>query len=64
MTGTTWKIVHSPNPSGSTGNLLEAVACPSATSCAAVGFATESGVEVNLGERWNGTRWSIVPTPT
>lgn len=64
MTGTTWKIVHSANPSGSKGNLLESVADPSATSCTAVGLATESGWQVNLGERWNRTRWSIVPDLT
>jgi hypothetical protein len=35
------------------------VSCASATACAAVGF---TGVGP-LAERWNGTRWSVVPSP-
>jgi hypothetical protein len=35
-----------------------------ATACIAVGYYTSSqGVKVTLAERWNGTSWSVQPTP-
>jgi hypothetical protein len=58
--GTSWSIVASPNPSGSSGSFLSGVSCPSATRCFAVGsdYAGKT-----LVERWNGTSWSIVASP-
>jgi hypothetical protein len=63
LKGTTWKVVRSRNPSGSTGNFLNSVACPSAESCTAVGYQTQGGVQLTLGEHWNGTTWTVVTTP-
>jgi len=62
--GTTWVIQRTPNPSGAQFSLLNAVACTSSSACAAFGFdANGSGLSVTLAERWNGTTWSIQPTP-
>jgi hypothetical protein len=46
-------------------NELVAVQCTSATFCAAVGM--DEGISVQsltLAEVWNGTKWSIRPTPS
>jgi len=63
--GSAWSIVPSPNPSGPgvVGALLEGVSCSSASSCMAVGYASDDNGE-NLNsviEQWNGAAWSIVP---
>lgn len=57
-----WFIAPSPNPSGSTGAQLYGVACPSRTSCFAVGYsagAQGTGLK-SLVEHWNGSRWAIM----
>jgi hypothetical protein len=61
--GSTWSVVPSPN--GSTfDNLLSAVSCVSATSCKAVGHYVDGNNNgETLIERWNGRKWSIVPSP-
>jgi hypothetical protein len=56
--GTGWTIQPTPSPSQSGGS-LNGVACPSATSCTAVGVSNAG----TLAERWDGTRWTIQPTP-
>ncbi len=53
-----WSIVSSPNPDPNS-NKLNAVAAISATDVWAVGQASAS----TLAEHWNGTSWSVVPTP-
>ena len=62
--GTSWSIVPSPDV-GTNGNFLNAVSCVSASSCTAVGqYATSGGFpELTLIESWDGTKWSIVPSP-
>jgi hypothetical protein len=61
--GSTWSIVPSPNPSPGRG-ALAGVSCPSPTSCRAIGsYANSKGVSRALAESWNGSTWSIVPTP-
>ena len=60
-----WSIVPSPNRAvnGRThGSLLYGVSCPSASFCTAVGYAANGGPKT-LAETWNGTAWSIVPSP-
>jgi hypothetical protein len=62
--GTRWAIQHTPNPPhgnlpGAATATLNAVSCPSATSCVAVG-RSDSGA---LAERWNGTTWAIQHLP-
>jgi hypothetical protein len=63
--GTRWSIQPTPNPSSPGGGTLNWVACPSPSACTAVGAAvdTSSNPLATLAERWNGTRWSIQPTP-
>jgi hypothetical protein len=61
--GTKWSIVPSPN-SGSGHNQLNGVSCVSATACTAVGYFGRSTTGVKtLIESWNGTKWSVVPSP-
>ena len=66
--GTAWSVVESPTP-GSYGGLTD-VECPSARSCVAVGNysnGTGSGASIlprTLVESWNGTAWSVVPSPS
>jgi hypothetical protein len=50
--------------------LLIGVACTSATGCTAVGYSSPNGANLvnhpspaTLAERWNGSTWSIQPTP-
>jgi hypothetical protein len=64
--GTSWRIVPTPNPAGAAGSGLNGVSCTSPSACFAVGASVDSsGNSVGtLTERWNGTRWSIQPTPT
>lgn len=64
--GSGWSVVPSPNvTSGSNSDSeLRSVACASTTSCFAVGFGRPSnGDEKTLIEHWNGTSWSVVPSP-
>ncbi len=64
--GSVWTIQSTPNPSGATHSVFDAVSCTSATACTAVGSSGIGNVDtvgVTLAERWNGTSWSIQPTP-
>jgi hypothetical protein len=63
--GTSWSIVPSPNPSNATGRSeLTGVSCVAADSCTAIGNYIDSGTQPTLIEAWDGTSWSIVPSPT
>jgi len=67
--GTAWRITPTPNPAGTGPNGLNGVACTSPVMCiavGAVGFALDgSGNPAGtITERWDGTAWSIQPTPT
>jgi hypothetical protein len=59
--GSSWTVVGSPTPPGN-GGYLDAVSCPSASFCVAVGY-TDATVSQTLIEQWNGSTWSIVPSP-
>jgi len=62
--GTNWSAESTPNPQGAPSSALNAVDCPSASACVAVGNSfTHAGTEITLAERWDGTKWSIQPTP-
>ena len=58
---TTWSIVKSPNPTGSTNSQLLGSSCTSSTACTAVGFAGTTNS--TLVEKWNGTAWNLVSSP-
>ncbi len=62
--GHSWRLVRSPNPKRSQGSYLDAITCLSASRCVAVGYYFKpDNARVSLVESWNGTRWSIVPSP-
>ena len=67
--GTAWSIVPSPNPVippfSVFGSFLSAVSCTSSTACMAVGDTNPNyRMYQTLTESWNGTSWSIVPSPS
>jgi hypothetical protein len=62
----TWSIVASPNRTAAGRhhfNPLNGISCVSATDCTTVGYSTWRGSLKTLVESWNGTAWSIVPSP-
>ncbi len=64
--GSTWSRQPTPNPASPPRSALAAVSCTSATACTAVGSSAVDNFGSNsrtLAERWNGTTWSIQPTP-
>ena len=61
--GTSWSIVTSPNVPGRS-NALEAITVISANDIWAVGSSTDSNFnDFTLTMHWNGSNWSIVPSP-
>jgi hypothetical protein len=62
--GTNWSVVPNPNPDGATATRLIDIDCISETSCFAVGETAGPHADWTFVERWNGTAWSIVPSPT
>jgi len=62
--GHQWRIETTPNAPNVNSNLLNAVSCAGPKSCTAVGyFVTGKSVVRALVEQWDGTTWSLVPTP-
>ena len=64
--GNGWTFHPTPNRRGATSNIFLSAACPSSTSCTAVGYYHTSTSPNNiLVEHWNGTAWAIgsVPKP-
>jgi streptomycin 6-kinase len=62
--GTSWSIKPSPNPTDTVGSTLFAISCSATTACAAVGYYYNvAGVILTFAEEWNGTRWSVRPSP-
>ena len=67
--GTVWQIVPTPNPEpGNQGNsVLAAVTALSSTDAWAVGLTIDfpsGSLEQTLTERWNGSSWTVVPSPS
>ena len=62
--GTSWAILPTPTPTGATASALSGISCTTAAVRTAVGhYVNASGVKATLVERWNGTAWSIQPSP-
>jgi hypothetical protein len=63
--GASWSVVPSPHPASSS-TILDGVSCVSAADCTAVGsyYPLNSGQFQTFVESWNGTKWSIVPSPS
>jgi len=58
--GATWRTRSTPNPKRASVNYLAGVACTSPSRCVAVGQGNGAGTPVALGERWNGTGWTMM----
>jgi hypothetical protein len=56
-------VVASPDPSSTSDDRLLGIAATSASDIWAVGVSVSAGVTSNLIEHWNGSAWSIVPSP-
>ena len=62
--GTSWNIVPSPNVAGSS-SILQAISVVSANDIWAVGYSQDTNFNTfTLILHWNGTAWSIIPSPT
>jgi hypothetical protein len=63
--GTAWAVQSSPNPSGAAASVLQGVHCSNAGSnpCVAVGDWASGSTNVTLAEWWDGSTWSLDPTP-
>jgi hypothetical protein len=67
--GVRWAVQHTPaqvtgNPGAAMMN-LNALSCPSAAACIAVGTTTLDGnTQLALSERWSGSRWVLERTPS
>jgi hypothetical protein len=64
--GTKWSVVPSPSPGGPTHyNRLVAVSVVSPNDIWAVGsYSTATAYRLSLIEHWNGTKWSVVRSPS
>ena len=61
--GAVWSVVASPSP-GTLGSYLESVSCVSLVWCVAVGLTYDSpGRYSTLIESWDGSSWSVSPSP-
>lgn len=63
LSGKAWTITPTPTPPGATSAYLTGVACAGSSSCMAVGYYVAGGVFMTLAEHWDGTSWTIVPSP-
>jgi hypothetical protein len=63
-TPSVWSIAPSPDQ-GTVSNILDAVSCTDPTWCVAVGYDVDVNVTPSqtLIESWDGTGWSIIPSP-
>ena len=63
--GSKWTIHSSPNPAGAVGSFLYGVSCVSASACTTVGdYTSSAAVQEALVEAWNGSKWTITPSPS
>jgi hypothetical protein len=66
FTGTAWSLVPPVAVAGDNDVALSGVSCTSADACIAVGSNGDQELAVTsaaLAERWNGSAWSVLPTP-
>src|SRR5260221_9652924 len=63
--GTSWSPQATPTPDGGSSIGISAISCAGARSCEAVGsyFSNSTFQQVTLAEVWNGTAWTVQPTP-
>ena len=62
--GTSWSVTSSPNPQNSLASIVDGVSCTASNNCTAVGFYNATnGYFQTLIEYWNGSSWSVEPSP-
>ncbi len=64
--GHRWSVQQTknvPNPGSPVWGELNGIWCLSAKACTAVGYYEGSVTQLTLAESWNGTTWSVEPTP-
>jgi PKD repeat protein len=62
--GSKWTVQATKDPSGAqAANLFFGLSCPATTACTAVGTHVEKAGSSTLAERWDGSEWSVQPTP-
>ena len=61
--GTDWSVQPTADPSTTRHNVFESVSCSSPNACTAVGQSSSKSSYSTLAERWDGTSWTIEPTP-
>lgn len=57
-----WQNIYTPTPNGN-GILTAVAAIPGTNHLWSVGFTNPAGYQQTLIERWDGTAWSVVPSP-
>jgi hypothetical protein len=62
--GSTWTMQATPSPTGAIDSQLNAISCPSASSCTAAGLYSTTSSTFPLAETWNGSTWTIQATPS
>jgi hypothetical protein len=66
--GSAWALQQIAAPQGSVGTSLQGVSCPTANRCVAVGVyyrpAGRYTVPLTLAEHWDGSNWTVKPTPS
>lgn len=67
--GSTWTLLPVPEPAGTMSSQLSGVSCTgtgtgTGTQCTAVGGYDPGTGGLPLAEKWNGTAWSVQPTPS
>ncbi len=62
--GSAWSLQAMATPGDGEEGFMTGVSCTSATSCIGAGdYINSSFTYVTLAERWNGTAWTVQPTP-
>jgi hypothetical protein len=62
--GSTMAVVHSPPTGSNTVIELNGISCTSASFCIAVGRVFKSGGDQILTEKWNGSKWTQLTSPS
>ena len=63
LSGFTWTVSAVALPAGGSNPSLNAVSCPTASTCVAVGAYSNGSQAVPLAEKWNGTTWAAHAPP-
>jgi hypothetical protein len=65
FSGASWIVQNAPPPAGATLSGLKGVSCSAMSECSAVGWSRNGANPYKpLAERWNGTSWVVLATPT